>query len=138
MNEGTGLFLLPSNLSQLLVSFCLHRFPHVHNQGEGHPNSSSSMPFVPSPTEPAEDSEAGWQEHRESIPPIDLTSLVLLSRSLSRLVRLSLFPSHLASLTRSLSRPTGSFITLHTRPPIMKGKVIFIQIKSCNPRGLLT
>ena len=30
------------------------------------------------PTEVATEG-AGWQEHRESIPPIDLTSLVLLS-----------------------------------------------------------
>jgi hypothetical protein len=39
---------------------------------------------------------AGWQEHRESIPPIDLTSLVLLS---SRLIHLRSLRSVLTSFT---------------------------------------
>lgn len=64
------------------------------------------------PTEVANEG-AGWQEHRESIPPIDLTSLVLLSPPLLGLVRRSFtrsLPSH-SPAERLRPKGAGSRVT---------------------------
>ena len=115
--RSSSLHALPSHLpypsetgALRALRYATRALRAIRNGGECKVNGQRQEPHEP--TEVANEG-AGWQEHRESIPPIDLTSLVLLSPPLLGLVRRSFtrsLPSH-SPAERLRPKGAGSRVT---------------------------